>query len=341
MAFGRSSTLQVGYVGDHAIHQLANYDVNWVPQSQWLNAAFAPGGDINPLRRFAGWNGMGWWLNNGDANYNSLQILYKLQLQKFQLQAAYTWSHSIGDVNALDSASGFGSDSYTWGPHPGLDRGNTAINRPQIFVSNAIYYLPDLKHSNAFVRSAVGGWELAGITNYSSGASTTLFPGVSDPTGSGFSSLVGSGGYSRPLITGIPCGPVAGPQIFNPAALTVVGYVIGTLPAGMAPRGYCRGPAYLSTDFSIDKNWRLRGENFRLQFRLDFFNLFNHPNFRSDINTGFNAYVNCGPPDAVGMYQPCSPTNNVISHQAIQQPTGSSTQTMGARELQYGLKLIF
>jgi hypothetical protein len=339
-AFGKSNTLQVGYVGDHAIHQLGTYDVNWVPQSQWLTSAFSPAATVNSLRRFSNWGSTAWWLNNGDANYNSLQVLYKLQLQKFQLQAAYTWSHSIGNVNALDSTNGVDSGSYTWGANPGLDRGNTEINRPQIFVLNAIYYLPDLQHSNAFLRNAVGSWELAGIINYSSGASTTLTPGVSDLAGS-FSSLSGSGGPARPLVTGIPCGPVAGPQIFNAAAVTMIGYPIGTLPAGMEPRGYCHGPAYLNTDFSMDKNWRLPGERFRLQFRLDFFNLFNHPNFRADINTGFNAYVNCGPPDAAGNYQPCSPANNVISHQTIQQPTGYSTQTKGARELQYGLKLMF
>src|SRR5215472_7016499 len=151
-AFGKSTTLEVGYVGNHAIHQLNSYNLNYVPQSQWLNAAFAPNGNVDSLRRFPGWTAMTWLLNNGDASYNSLQVLFKLQLQKFQLRAAYTWSHSIGNVTNQDSSGGTGGQSYIWGPDPSLDRGNTEVNRPQIFVANGIYYLPELKHTNAFVR---------------------------------------------------------------------------------------------------------------------------------------------------------------------------------------------
>ena len=340
-AFGRSTTLEVGYVGNHAIHQLNSYQLNWVPQAEWLDAAFAPGGNTNPFRRYPGWGSMAWWSNNGDSNYNSLQVLFKAQLQKFQLQAAYTWSHSIGNVTNQDWG-GLGQQSFIYGPNPALDRGNTEINRPQTFVANAIYYLPELKHSNAFLRNTVGGWELAGITQYSSGASTTLFTStITDLAGPGFDSLSGTGSSDRPLVTGVPCTGIGGPQIFNPAALTLVSYAIGTIPPGTEPRGYCRGPSYVNTDFSIDKNWRLWREKLRLQFRLDFFNLFNHPNFRADMNTGFNAGVNCGAPDAVGAYMPCSPTNNIITHQVIQEPTGFTTLTKGPRELQYGLKVMF
>ena len=342
-SFGKSTTLEVAYVGNHALHQLNNYDINYVPQSQWLNAAFQPNGNVDSLRRFPGWSTMAWWLNNGDATYNALQVLFKVQLQKLQLQAAYTWSHSIGNVTN-DNSGGISGQSYTWGPNPSLDRGNTEVNRPQIFVANGVYYLPELKRSNAFVRSTVGGWELAGITQYSSGASTTLYlGGFQDLAGSSLSSLSGTGfpSNTRPLATSLACNGLGGPAVFNPNALTLVGYQIGTIPAATEPRGYCRGPAYVNTDFSIDKNWRRWGEKLRLQFRLDFFNAFNHANFRADLNNGFNANINCGAPDTSGAYSPCSPSNNVITHQIVQNGTGYSTLTKGPREIQYGLKLIF
>ena len=111
--------------------------------------------------------------------------------------------------------------------------------------------------------------------------------------------------------------------------MTLVGYQIGTLPAAMEPRGYCRGPAYVNTDLSIDKNWRLWGERLRLQFRLDFFNLFNHTNFRGDAATGFNANVNCGAPDASGAYSPCSQSNNIITRQSVQEGSGFTYLTKG------------
>ncbi len=319
------------------------YDINYVPQSQWLNAAFQPNGNVDSLRRFPGWSSMTWWLNNGDATYNALQVLFKIQLQKFQLQAAYTWSHSIGNVTN-DNSGGLGGPSYTWGPNPSLDRGNTQVNRPQIFVTSAIYYLPELKLRNVVVRNTVGGWELSGITQYASGTSTTLFLGdFPDLAGGSLPSLSGTGFpfNARPLATSVACGGLGGPAVLNPNSVTLVGYQIDTLPAGLEPRGYCRGPAYVNTDFSIDKNWRMWGEKLRLQFRLDFFNLFNHTNFRGDATTGFNVNVNCGAQDASGAHSPCSQSNNIITRQSVQEGSGFSYLTKGPREIQYGLKLIF
>ena len=344
--FAKNTTLEVGYVANHAIHQLNSYDINYVPQSQWVNAAFQSGAGVDNLRRFPGWTAMTWWLNNGDATYNSLQILFKTQVQKFQLQTAYTWSHSIGNVTNQNSAGGISGNSYIWGPNPSLDRGNTAINRPQIFVANAVYYLPDLKGASSFVQATVGGWELTGITQFASGTSTELYQtGIQDLAGGSLSSLSGTGFTfaTRPLATTVACKGVGGPAVLNPNSVTLIGYQIGTLPSGLEPRGYCRGPGYVNTDFSIDKNWRLWGEKLHLQFRLDFFNVFNHANFRGDlINSGqVFAGVNCGAPDGSGAYSACSPTNNIITHQTAQSGIGYSTLTKGPREIQYGLKLIF
>ena len=58
------------------------------------------------MRTFPGWGTMAWWLNNGSANYNSLQVLFKTQIQKLQFQAAYTWGHSIGDITQQNSSGG-------------------------------------------------------------------------------------------------------------------------------------------------------------------------------------------------------------------------------------------
>ncbi len=62
----------------------------------------------------------------------------------------------------------------------------------------------------------------------------------------------------------------------------------------MAPRGYCGGPNFYSTDFSVDKNWKVH-ELVTVQFRLDFFNLLNHANFNPSSGS-FTAFasVNCG-----------------------------------------------
>jgi hypothetical protein len=104
----------------------------------------------------------------------------------------------------------------------------------------------------------------------------------------------------------------------------------------------------LNTDLSIDKNFKLT-ERVRMQFRLDLFNLLNHANFRGDQTNGLAgasttfATVNCGVANVAGMYVPCSPTNNVISHQTLTNGFGQATSVVGnaGRELQYGLHFTF
>ena len=357
--FSKNTTLALSYVGNNAVHILNSYDMNYVPQSEWLPGAFLGGSNINKLRQFGAgsWGQLPEWIHNGSANYNSLQALFKTQFQKFQLQAAYTYSHSIGNVILDDSAGGLGYQSYLFGPNPRLDRGNTQINRPQIFVANMVYYLPDLKGQNAFVQGVLGGWELGAITQYASGTSVAFFqnglgensallvPGASN---SGLASLFGSGytNPQRPLVTGQGCqAGTGGSQVLNPNAVTLVGYVLGTIPNNLQPMGYCHGPGYVNTDFSVDKNWKVK-ERVSIQFRFDFFNLFNHPNFNGGQITGIAGgsianSVNCGPANGAGFYEPCSLTNNVISHYVQTTGLGQATQQRNPRELQYGLKIIF
>jgi len=95
----------------------------------------------------------------------------------------------------------------------------------------------------------------------------------------------------------------------------------------------------------VDKNWKVK-ERVTIQFRFDFFNLFNHPNFNGGTITGiagsaFAATVNCGPANSAGLYSPCSPANNVISAQTLTTGVGQATQARQSREMQYGLKIMF
>jgi hypothetical protein len=358
-AFNKAMTLEVAYVGNHAVHVLNNYDANYVQPQNWLAGAFMGGSAINSLRLFGNgnWSNLNVFAHNGSASYNSLQALFKYQIQKFQLQAAYTYSHSIGDVQLDDSSAGLGWHSYMWGVNPSLNRGNTQINRPQIFVANLVYYLPDLKGQNEIVQGIAGGWELGAITQYASGTSTTFSQnGLSDAAGGPLASLFGIGytNVQRPLATGQSCSAgTGGSQVLNPNAASLVGYTIGTIPNNIMGIGSCAGPGYVNTDFSVDKNWRVWGERLRIQFRFDFFNLFNHANFNggSSINGtqggSIANSVNCGPVIGTNpvtgapIYNQCSTTNNIITHQSLSGTLGQATQAKNPREMQYGLKIIF
>jgi hypothetical protein len=204
----------------------------------------------------------------------------------------------------------------------------------------------------------LGGWELAVIATAASGNSHTVYQNGISENGNlvdteaygplnGLQALIGSG-YNephRPLVTGQPCDAGRnGNLLYNPAAFTLIGYQLGTLPSNLEPRGYCPGPHLVNTDFSIDKNWKL-SERFSMKFALDFFNLFNHSNFRGDVVQGYtpSQNVNCGPADINQMYAPCSPTNNIVTAETPTGAFGRSNETTNkaGRELQYSLRITF
>jgi hypothetical protein len=146
------------------------------------------------------------------------------------------------------------------------------------------------------------------------------------------------GSNRRPSITGSSCtAGASGPNIYNPAAFTVVGQTIGSI--GNEPLGYCHGPKFVTTDFTLQKNWKVT-ERVGLQFRLDAFNLFNHPNFSPNDNGSPIGKVNCGS-QAAG-FNPCSATNNLItSMQPGASLAATSVVVNSDREIQYGFRVTF
>lgn len=355
-SFARDTSFQIGYVGNRAVHQLTTSDINEVPPGLWAQGAFTSI-PINTLRPFPNYGFLTWWSHHGDAQYHALQTMFKSSMKAIQFNLAYTYSHSTGNV-PLDESNGTANyQTLTWLGNPGLDRGNTQINRPHIFVANVLWPLPELNGHNPWVKGAFGGWQLGTITIAQSGPSTTInTTSISENTALlaagttplGLNSLYGTGNQGppwnpgsnrRPSITGLDCSAGRkGPNIYNPQAFTVVGQNIGTI--GNEPMGYCAGPKFVNSDFSIQKNWKVT-ERVNLQFRLDTFNLFNHPNFAPNANGSPIGSVNCGSATN-GRYQPCSPTNSLIT---LMQP-GANLAATGIvanndREIQYGLKIIF
>ena len=378
-SFARETSLQVGYVGNRAIHQLTTTDINEVPPYLWANAAFSSqlvNGNVvsNPINQYRPYSNDGfltWWGHQGDASYHALQMVFKSRFKNALINATYTFSHNIGNV-PLDESNGTANyQTITYAGNPGWDRGNTQINRPHIFVANFLVPLWQLKGQNAWIKGIGGGWQVGAITTAESGPSVTMFtPGLSENTSAvvgcengtsspackqlGLNALYGTGNLGPPwapganrrpsIVPGVDCtAGRSGPNLYNPAAFTVVGQTIGSI--GNEPRGYCPGPRFVSTDFALQKNWKV-GERVTLQFRLDAFNLFNHPNFSPGPGGGNPGNpigaVNCGQANAAGLYQPCSPTNNLIT---AMQPGSNLAQSAivanNDREIQYGFRIIF
>ena len=361
-AIGRNSKLELAWVANRGIHLQNAYDANQIPKADRLLAAqlaVTPGSSHPgltpamfkpyPYNQSAQ---MTIWSHGGDNIYHSLQALFTTKLHSnSMLQAAYTWSRNLGDTT-------FGyvgtNTVFSDNTNPRTNRGPVDFDRRHVFSANFIYNFPEFSQLNALERGVIGGWESSTIVNYASGNAITVqgSSGRGDVTGTGTTGGLFTGrplrDYSQPCHLGnSPSG-----QFLNPAAFTWVGYQLGTF--GNGGPGGCAGPATSNVDFSMDKNWsfgflgRSFGEKAKLQFRVDFFNLFNHPQFRfNGQNLNFNVSglipVDASGNDCTVAYTTCAALAAGPGGQQLLSGFGQPkylTQS-GNREIQYGLKLIF
>jgi hypothetical protein len=361
----RDTALELAYIGNKGLHLSTALDLNSIlPQFRAQATYTNPGNSQQLFRPYPEYGNIIQGARTGYATYHALQALFRTKIPNLvNVQMAYTWSHSIANVDE-SNANGLGNnvENVTDPYNPQVDRGNSTINRPQMFVANAIWYLPKLNGANGFTRNALGGWELATITTIEDGASFTVYDANSSGTGVQTGLFGTSGGFnnSRPLIVpGVGCNTnTHGQQVINPAAFTLNGFVIGqTLQQNLEPRGYCFGPAYKDADIAIYKNFKV-GERVNLQFRLDMFNAFNHTNYRGNAsgsgginseiggNTGLQGFCTQAAfqagPGAV-QNNGCSATNNVIiaSKYASNTTFGQATAALTPRQIQYGLRITF
>jgi hypothetical protein len=373
----RNTTLELGYVGNTGEHLTSLFDSNAIPASSFLPAAFASTSTtptINSYRPAFNFGTISGEARGGHASYHSLQALFRMQTGNFStFQAAYTWGRSIGNVDLDVNDTTIEAEATTDQSDPGLDKGNTNINRPSIFVANEVLFLPKLASHGAFVKNTLGGWEANSIVSLDEGSSLTIYTssaagGCTDYNADGtcatdgtstLSALAGTG-YSdnnRPLVTNTGCNHGRnGEQILDPDHFTLVGYTLGTFPSNMEHRGSCYGAPNTNVDGQLAKNWYIKSK-YRIKFSMDFFNLFNHPNFNSgnlESASYLTSEVYCGgaTPATVGggsTGQPCSPTNNVITDVVGAPTSANNTSGFGAanaiqgtaRQLQYTLRFTF
>jgi len=351
------TVFEVGYVGNRARNQLTHNDVNQVLEQNRVAAAFAGDGNaVNALRPYSNYGSIYQFERNGRANYDSIQFLFRTRLmRRSSLQFAYTYSQNKADFGLNDSNGGSSDFAVLDRNNRDLDLAPADINRPHIFVANFIYNLPEFKGSDAWVRTLIGGWELASIIQYSSGNTVTpnlnatginvadpMDPNMSNTLSGGISGFGTGVANQRPLrVEGIPCRlDTPKGSFLNPDAWTLVGFRIGE---DAPKKTTCEGPRTRNVDFSIYKNFAPKwltdsffGEGARIQFRFELFNALNTAQFGGNIpRTFYGGRVSCGA-------SACSPTNNTItSFDSPQGNFGVANSTRGGREIQYALKFYF
>jgi hypothetical protein len=328
-------TLEVGYVGSSGIN-LEDFSHNYNTAQLASPSNPINGQTTNTLENInlrvpylgfvpTGLLGTGYDLI---SNYNSLQVTVRKQFSHgFTMQAAYTWSKSLTNSNENSANYNDASDTHQqYGP--------SYFNRPQRFIINYSYELPFGNHPGALGR-LTNGWSIAGVTTIQNGQALTI---EDSNAGTVFGTSAGytdSGIARAQMCPGMTYSDIAshgdiqqrlgggsgGPGYFNPAAFCpapVIGDGTGFGNSGM---GIILGPGQFNFDFSVLKNTRLT-ENQSLQFRAEFFNIFNHPQFD-------NPNPNSIP------YQPALPN---VSAPNFGQIVNTS---VNPRVIQFALKFIF
>ncbi len=354
--FWKDTRLEVGYVASRTKNAQSKYDANAIDPADRL--AFAQSnGSLNSLKPFNVINSgnIAVYSYHGSASYDSLQAAFDTRFRHdLTFAAVYTYSKTISDV-ALRSNNGNGNlllDPFNLGAMRGL----ATIDRPHIFAANLIYTTPGLQNMNRIVRHSLGDWQLSTIVNVSSGTPYTPVINSFSAAGSGVNDLsgigLGNGAYRPDIVAGQSCRNASFKnfQWINPNRYTLNGFQLGTI--GTSPVGDCFGPGVSRTDFSVAKNFQIT-ERIKMQFRMDFFNLFNHPQYNNPNNGNTNGYASIGFSAANTVASPAfltangTPTTSLSN--AVSVANSSPTAVVGQvtadnqrdRQIQYSLRFTF
>ncbi len=315
--FAQQWVLEVGYVGSSSINLMEQYHnnntANLASATNPINGV-TTNTTLNVLYRvpYLGYQAVGVRGTAFDAyaNYNSMQVTVRKQFSHgFTFQGAYTWSKDMTvEYNDVANSNYAGNLAQQYGP--------ATFSRPQRFVANYSYDLPFGTHTG-FMQKVLGGWNVSGVTVLQGGSPMTIADqtagtlyGTSGTSQAGFGRVQMAPGMSYADIAtpgGIEQrlgGASGGPGWFNkaafvaPPAMSPTGTVYYSAPGntgqtqcaaanpgitcgtlyGNSGTGIILGPGQFNFDISILKTTQIL-EKQTLQFRAEFFNAFNHPQF--------------------------------------------------------------
>jgi hypothetical protein len=240
--------------------------------------------------------------DQGMAHYNGLQVKAETKSSRYGLYAliGYTYSRTYDNGFSDGLGTTIGATYYPLPNWSKLDWAKSQINLNNNFTASIIYDLPFGKGKrygsnwNGAANAILGNWQLTVIEKITSGFPVYV---IDSANGSGVNFQNNGNSLNRPDIVGDPdkAGPVtANPGCtaptkihtaqnwFNPCAFAA--------PAGgelgNANRAPLNGPNFINTDFSVIKQFTLPWENMGLNFRAEFFNLFNHTQFGLPVSAG-------------------------------------------------------
>ena len=351
----------LAFVGNHGVHLQGFVNANQInPYNGWTRPFPNWGGTLlnNPANPY----------NNGDitealngfkSHYNSLQARYEQRfVAGLTLLNSFTWGQ------ALDNASST-LEANTPAPQDGNnlngDYGQSDYNLPVANVTTLVYELPVgkgkqfLNTSNSLLNVLAGGWQISGINTMQAGTPFNLTYGLKSANAVSpmlTQSWRGQNLYRPNLNAGVPYtqgktmalngGVQTGyVQYLNPAAISLPATycaavsplcpTAGTSPAipfGNLPKNYGRTPSFYETDLDFNKRFNTPIERMKVEFRSEFYNIFNHTNLYLPGGSG-------------GGTAGTAAGTSSASTMAANTSGALITQTWEPRIIQFGLKIIY
>ncbi len=319
--FAQNASVEVGYVGSKGTKLIRLTDLN------------EPDGDGNaPNPSFGTVDEL---LPGASSIYHALQAIVRIQdTHGVSGFAGYTFAKAIDDASdGIDFAPGV---AFPQDPsNLSAERGASSFDTRHRFTVALNYDVPAWKPAGRFG----SGWQLNWIASLQSGRPIPI-ANSSDSSGRFYFN-------QRPnIVPGVsPILPHWTPFTGYLNPLAFIQPAFGTF--GNLGRNSIYGPGYRNLDFSITKNTRIT-EQLGLQFRAEFFNILNHPNYAQPDHNIIPGFIDNGSPGS-----PQIDPNPLAYQDGVLQPMGLITQTPdvgqtnpglgggGPRVIQLGLKLMF
>jgi hypothetical protein len=323
----KDTVVEVAYNGNHSVHLPILGDYNQAipnPVTPTCNGQVTPAITsgclgIQARRPDPSFDGITWVDPAGTSEYNGLSARLEHRFaQGLYFLNSFTWGKALGDSEqALEYYSNLTGANPQNIQNLAAERGPSSYDVKLVNVTSVVYQLPFgkghqfLGSLNPALDAVLGGWELNAINTANTGLPVNVYYA---PTTQGSVSDINAEYRGQPFLRPNVSGNAASQSTGQSLLTYFAGYTFTTpsvnTPFGDLGRNAFRAPGLEQWDLGISKNFRLR-ETMRLQFRSEFFNILNHTNF--------------GPP------------SNISTSSSF----GTITTTLPARQIQFGLKLLF
>ena len=339
----KNALLDIAYVGNHGLKLQGFLNANQKNPS------------LGFARPYSAWpSDITEALNEFYSNFNSLQVKYE---QRFTggltLLNSFAWEHSLDNASASLEGN---TPSPQDGNNSRADYAQSDYNLPIANITSLVYELPFGRgqhfagSSGALTNVFIGGWQVSAINTMQAGTpfNITYGPNGAQAVSPQIAATYrGANEYRPNRVPGQPVTQGRSSRAVNTGYVNYINFAAFVLPPikdgagntlspfGNASRNPGRTPAFYQTDLSVNKKFTTPIESLKVEFRTEFYNIFNHTNLYlpgTISGTQGTTTSTAGPGGTV-------PLGSIAG--GVPSAGGQVTSTFGPRIIQFGLKILF